>query len=197
MTTAFNINDTLPKDLGGQKFGAWVNNSGSIAEFNLPHALGASTNNSYKTGYLGVATNVQAQTITSTAPGLAIGGVYLETQTASPVSSGKFKIAQITGYGEILSTGAYKTASRTAGSVETYKTTSAILYGAIVAGAGVTAGNSVKIQNGTIDMIGIVFGAANQTMSWTAPDGGISFSTSLKQTTTISGGAASVTLIYR
>lgn len=197
MTTAFNINDTLPKDLGGQKFGAWVNNSGSIAEFNLPHSIGASINNTYKTGYLGVATNTQAQTITSTAPGLLIGGVYLETQTASPVSSGKFKAAHITGYGELHTTGAYKTASRTAGSVDTYKTTSAILYGVAIGGVGVTAGNTVKIQNGNADKITFVFSAANETISWTAPNGGIEFTTNLKQTTTISGGAASVTVIYR
>ena len=198
MATAFSINDTLPKDIGGQKFTAWTNNSGSIPQFVAPWSLGASNNNSITTGYLGIATHTQGLSALSATAGVAIGGIYLESFAASPVSGGQFKVAGINNYGELYVSGTPKTASRKSGSVETYKTSSAILYGLQITGANVNVSNTVTIQDGSNDIIKFTFITASQNFVWNSPVGGVAFNTSLKQVSSITGpGAASVMLIYR
>ena len=78
------------------------------------------------------------------------------------------------------------------------KASAGVLYNLVIAGAGVTAGDTVAIKDGGAGgtvVITYVFGAANETKQLVF-DFPITFSTDIYVDVTLSGGAAYVTGIY-
>jgi hypothetical protein len=78
------------------------------------------------------------------------------------------------------------------------KASAGVLYGLVIAGAGVTAGNTVAIKDGGAGgtvKITYVFGAANETQQLVF-DFPITFSTDIYCDVTLSGGSAYVTGVY-
>lgn len=75
------------------------------------------------------------------------------------------------------------------------KASAGVLYALVITGIGVTAGDSVDIEDNTTNKLVFVFAAANETIVFT-PSVPISFATSIHVDVTISGGAINVSGVY-
>lgn len=192
--TAYSFISRSPLDSGGAKFMPLIRADASVATFSLFKGIGTSVNSaSIMFSHLAVGTATQASPIENFAPFVGIGGVYLDDWAASrnSVQSGQGKIAGISKAGEIFSTGASRSVSLIINGI--VQTTSQLVYGVIVSGDGVTAGDIIEFEEGNIGRFTYVFTAANET-KYLNFDGPLFF-TALNVVPTISGGAASVSLI--
>lgn len=174
-TTNYQLADTLPKDTGGDKFIAWVNETGgSDLHFLLPRGIGKQTAGSKLFGSLGVGSHTAGSAYTSTGVGIGVGGVYLSDQAASANSNGTFGVAQVSKYGELLTNGVAKTATLFTGSVNTIATAS-YLYGYSISASDASDADSVIFRNGLNTILHHYFQAGTKTEYVTLPVGGIYF----------------------
>ena len=193
--SAYSLQSTLPKDVGGFKFLGWVRSDASVAPFTLPKGIGTSTNGTgFMFSSLAVGSHSQGSKIEANHVGMAAMGVYLADSDASKVESGQAQLIQSTRKGELIVSGACKLAILDATSVNTYTLGSGLLHGGVISGIGVTAGDTVILESDSDAKMVFVFSAANETIPIHVPVGGLYFGSSIIHTRSISGGAASVTL---
>jgi hypothetical protein len=132
---------------------------------------------------------------------MTLGGVYIENinaaTPASPVASGQAKFITATELGEIHAIPAAKTASQVSTSANALKTTSGILYAIHLAASNVNVGSVFQARDFDRDMFTIIAPQSSFTHEVIIPSGGIAFGTSLLHAQTISGGAASMTFVFR
>lgn len=193
--TAYQIDSTMPKDASGHKFWALVRSDASVAPFVFPRGLATSqADNGYLFGNMGVATHARGSgEFGANEPLMAIGGVFLETVGASEVASGSLQFIQSTRQGALVTEGMQKSTSLLSTSVNTL--TSKLIHALIIAGDGVTAGDTITFEDGDNTIVPYVFGAANETQVLNFP-GGLPFTTSVVITQGLTGGAASATVVY-
>lgn len=195
MTTAYTVSDSLPQDNLGNYFLAAVTSS---LEFALLGGVALSPIGGRNTVHLAVATHSQGAQAGQPSAINLIGGAYLDDPGASPVSSGQAKGVGANNWGELHSRGASISASvLSAGSRNTVKTSSGIVFGIHICGAGVTAGDTVTLIDDTRTKFGFTFSGANETLPSPYIPGGVPFATTIIVDRSLSGGAASVTLMYR
>lgn len=195
-TTAYQFADTLPKDTGGDKFISWVNeNGGSDLHFVLPMGIGKHTTGSKIFGHLGVGTHTATSKLETSAVGVAIGGVQLTTQTASPLNNGQFGLAQISKYGEILTNSVAK--SPVFFTSTSTLTGSSYLYGVVISGSNINSGDNLTFRNGSVMKFVHFIRPDTFTEYVTLPQGGMFFgaSSGIVVEFNITGTAASVTAI--
>lgn len=192
--TAYVFQSSLPKDAAGRPFWPLVRSDASVAPFTLPRGIGASLGESgYLFSSMGIGTQVRGASLTGNYPVVGIGGLYLDTPSASEVESGYLQSIQSTKQGGVISEGHPKTASLMTTSVNSIS--SRIVYGFQVAGIGVTAGDTISLQDGDDAKVTYVFPAANGSEFYDF-NGGLKLSAGVKVVQSISGGAASATILY-
>ena len=191
----FSLQSSLPKDVSGYKFMAWVRSDASVAPFTLPRGIATSTNESgFMFSHLAVSSHTQGIKIEAFHPGMAFMGVVLDDHNASKVTSGQAQLIKSTHKGELIVSGACKLAIMDSTSTNIYTLGSGLLHGGYITGAGVTAGDNVLIRSGANTIFNLTFDAANQLIKLDIPAGGVYFGGSIIHSRTISGGATSVTL---
>lgn len=200
--SAYSLQSTLPKDVGGFKFLGWVRSDASVAPFTLPRGIATSTNESgYMFSSLGVGVATGSSPIGNVDPLMTLGGVYIENinaaTPASLVSSGQAQFITATNLGEIHAIPAAKTASQVSTSANVLKTSSGILYGIHLAASNVNVGSVFRARDFTRDLFTIIAPQSSFTHDVVIPSGGIAFTTSLLHAQTISSGAASMTFVFR
>lgn len=128
---------------------------------------------------------------------LRVGGVYRSSDPA--VANGDLVDLALTAAG-LLRVQVDRFASHAATQVTAdgnIKASLGTLYGLVIAGVGVAAGNTVVIKDGSsgAEVLRVVFSAANETIIVPLP-APISFSTAIYADITVSSGTAYVTGIY-
>lgn len=198
MSTNVTLTDALPRDAGGQKFAALVNDQTSQLDFAMWKSIAASTIGSKILGYGAIGTHSQGSKVESLHPFVSVGGVYIDPTTtqASPVSSGRGKIAQMSGWGELYATPAPRTvATLTSGSKNTVKVGSAVVHSFCVSYSAVSLGETFTLSDNVDFRAAIVATSAAGNGFVTIPAGGWLFSASVTLQRTL-GGAASLTVSY-
>jgi hypothetical protein len=195
MGTNYQLTDRLPTDSGGQRLLALVNDQTSQLDFALWRSVGASVSGSKILGYAGVANATQSSKIESLHPFMTGGGVYITPATtqASPVLSGRGKIAHMSNYGEVLSVPHPKIVSTlTSGSKNTIRAGSAIVYGLTVSWSGVSLGEVFSISDDAVFRGAIVATSIAGNDFLMIPDGGWLFSSSVTLQRTLGGNCSMV-----
>lgn len=126
-----------------------------------------------------------------------LGGVYSATPPAVDDGDIVSLLTDVAGRLEIITAKASGHSATQVTADGNISASAGVLYGLIVAGAGVTAGDTVAIKDGSggSTILTVVFEAANETIvvPMSHP---ITFSTAIYADVTISGGAVYVTGIY-
>lgn len=195
----YSMNSSLPKDLGGAKFNAVIDDQSSVLDFALHRGIGAATVFSKVTAHAGIATHTQGSSAGSPTVVVGVGGVYLEGEDASPVSPGEMKLAQISKQGELYTTTDPKNYALTTASQEQVKSSSGILFGWSISGSGLTDNDVIEIKDGNNTVYSVVMSQYHTHFDHAVPGGGLRFNTDINVSQSISGGgaAASTTIIYR
>ena len=195
MTTEYSLTDELPKDAGGAKLIALIDDSTSQSDFAMLKDIGAEPwgSASHNVAFLEVATHT-AGSILSTKAGVMLVGAYTEAPTA--VNTNNAQVARMDNEGALYVRQASAILSYSAASVETHVAGSALLHDLHIRFNDVDAGDTVTIEDGSDYRLMFVATAASQHFSEHF-SGGLHFNTSLKHILTIGGGGgASVTLGY-
>jgi hypothetical protein len=198
MSTSYSLTDSLPRDAGGQKLIALVNDQTSQLDFALWRSVGASVSGSKILGYAGVANATQSSKIESLHPFISVGGTMVEPATTqgSPVVGGRGKIAHMSNWGELrTSPHARIPATLTSGSKNTVKAGSAIVYSFAAAFSGVSLGEQFVLLDDTTWRATIVATSTAGYECFAIPDGGWLFSSSVTLQRTL-GGVASLVVSY-
>lgn len=203
MSRNYSISHSAPRELGGQKMIALIDDQTSQLDFSLLKGIGSSPMGSASLilGHLAIGTQTQASKIESLHPFVSIGGVYVDyaAAQASPVASGQGKIAHISNWGEVFVTSQPKSSSTIggSGSADNVKSSSGIVYEFGVAWSDCNTGNIVRLTDNGTGVRAIVFNATSGNQWVRLPDGGIPISTSITVQKTITGGAgASIFISY-
>ncbi len=148
MSTAYSLSDTAPKDSGGQKLIAPVDLSTSQLDFALLGSIGARTVSSKIIGHLAVGGGVVACAIQASAVGMPVTLGYLAAP--SNIAAGGFQLWRGTAKGSAYTTQASMISCAMSGSAEMASAASAVVYGALIAGAsaGTVAGGCVILLDG-------------------------------------------------
>lgn len=200
MSRNYSLAHSLPKDEGGAKFAAYVDDQTSQLDFALPKGIGASTIQGKILGHAAVGVHTQGSPIEALHPQVTLGGVYVDyaTTQASPVGSGRAKIAHISNWGETYAVPYPPTPSMiTAGSVNTIKSASGIVYEFGAAWNDVNIGDTINLVDNLVGIRTIVIDATSGNFSLNIPGGGIPLTTNVAiQTSLGGGGGASVFISY-
>lgn len=195
--TGYTIQDTLPRDKGGQKMWALVREEASAAGYLLPKGIaGSIAGASLQFGHLAIGTHTQGSKVEARHPGIQLGGIYLDSTLASKTSAnnGEFRLAGISRWGEIFTTQASATTSNiTAGSRNTVLATSGLLKAINYVSLNKTDTASVIITDNGLFKHAIVANGASFSKYQSFP-GGIHIGTSLTIDIHFGGGTASVTV---
>lgn len=203
MARDYSLTGTLPKDAGGQKFAAWVDDNSSISDFALPRGIGASEMFGKFVAHLGVATYTQGSRVEPLAPLVTLGGPYIESAAASPatspVSGGSAQIAGMTNWNELFTRPAPLNASQVTTSANLIKNGSGIVFGMTIAMSGGSQGDVVRLRDSLADKITFISPSRFGTWNVHIPDGGIVFDTTIAHAQTISdeNTATSVMVSFR
>lgn len=162
MTTRVSLSDTLPKDSGSAKFGAWVDISTSQNDFSLPAGIGSRTANSKIFSALQVGTHVAGSKLETPMVGVLMMGWY--NNGPSAIALGGAMPLRADQKGAVYVTGLSATTCVSTGSTTTYTTASGVLYSALVAGCGLIAGAQLAVMNGATSLAHFVFSGANETL---------------------------------
>lgn len=206
--TAWSVVSTLPKDAAGVPFGGLVRAGASVTPFTLYKGIGASAG---ATGHLFSHLAVGTHTALSVVGGFDVGnmlaGVYLgdgnnSASNLTPADGGevdsndvgKSTLIRGTRWGELVIGGIAKSPSLITGSQVSMA--SGVVYGLQVAGLGVTAGDTVLLEDNGDTKLSHVFTAANESSYYDYGPGGVWFGASIVVVRTISGGTASATLMF-
>ena len=195
-TTNYQLTDTAPKDVGGDKFLGWVNENGSSdTHFVLPRGIGKFAVDGGKIfGSLGIATHTDGSTLRANDVGVSLIGAYLSNQAACVVSTGQFGMVTANKYGSLMTDSIAKSPSLLTGSVNTIATAS-YLYGYSISGSNLSDADNVLFRNGLNTVLHHYFQAGTKTEHGNLPDGGIYFGESGGITVEMNiNGSASVTL---
>ena len=193
MTTAYSLDDTLPKDAGGGKHLALIDDSTSQLDYALLRGIGAKS--------LGAASRnaallaVGSHTIGSAIDhggGTAAMGAY--TESPSGMGTGNVQMVRVDKEGALYvrpASGIFGYAA--AASVQTHVTGSALLHAVNILGVNVNAGETIKIQDGNDYKLGFVFTSTSQSFSANYSTG-LHFATNINHESATTN--ASVTLVY-
>ena len=201
MTTTVKLTDTLPKDAGGAKFQAVIDDQTSQSDFALIKGVGASSfgNPAQVLAHMAVATHTQGSPIWAENPGVLVGGVMVDqfTTAPSPVAPGQFQNVLMSNWGEMFVSGAPKTASHLSTSRNTIKATSGIVFGFSAGWKSATESSPIYISNSTSMRMSILTHNTSGFGSMPVPQGGILFDTNIIVDIPAGAGNASVTVFYR
>ena len=192
MTTEYSLTDSLPKDLGGAKHLALIDDSTSQLDYALIRGIGSEPlgGASKNVAHMGVATHTIGSAVGPLAGVLGLG-IYSEAPTA--VGTAQAQALRTDNEGALFTRPASGIPVFSSASIQTHISGSLLLHGLQISGADVNAGDTVIIQDGDDTRFPFVFSTTSQVyyQNFTT---GVVFSTSLKHVS--SGANASVTLIY-
>ena len=193
MTTAYTLSDTLPKDQGGQKMIAWVNDGTSDLFFGLARGIGAETlgGTSKIVTHLGVGSHTIGSAL-----GHSVGVISLGAYTEAPsaIGTGNAQALRADAEGALYTRPASGIISYSSASVETHVAGSALLHDLHVVFNDANVGDSITIDDGTNYKLSFLATAASQHFSEHFA-AGLVFATSLKHTLS-NPTTASVTMVY-
>jgi hypothetical protein len=194
MTTAYAIADTLPKDLGGAKFAAYINDEQLDAqEFAMPRGIAVEQigTASQNMAHLAVGSHTAGSEIQSDSAGMVLLGKYAADIAA--ISNSVAQPMRVDNQGNLYTTGCAVGALTPDSNV--LFTGSGIVYSATVAFDGATAGDTWILKDNGTDVVTVVANNTNETVHLTFPQGQ-KFSTHCSATRSISGGATSINISY-
>jgi len=197
MTTSYASTDTLPKDSGGQKFLAVINDAASSNSFSLLRGIGGEGigSGSFILSHMAIATHTVGSKLHT--PGVLLLGAY--TEAPSAIGQGNAQRIRTDKEGALYTRGASALYNTTTASTNIHVSGSALLHGYSVYISDATPGNKVVFEDGDNYLLTVYIpaGAASkaEVMSFNQ---GIFCATNVKSTTTITGAgaAASVTAFY-
>jgi hypothetical protein len=195
MTTNYALTDNLPKDAGGQKMMAWIDDTTSQLDFGLPRGIGSET--------LGATSKVMLhQAVGTHTVGSAIGnnvGVILMgayTEAPSAIGSGGAQHLRSDKEGALYTRPASAILAFDTTSADIHIAGSALLHDLHIVFNDVNAGDTVTIRDGTLTRFQFIATAASQHFSEHF-SGGLVFNTNISHARSIgAAGAASITVGY-
>ena len=196
MTGNYTLSDELPKDAGGAKLIALIDDQTSQLDFAMLRGIGAEPfgSSSQNLAFLGVGTHTVGSALSASDVGVVLMGAY--TEAPSGIIPGGTQILRSDKEGALYTRPASAIMSYSSASVETHVAGSALLHDLHIHFDDVDAGDTVEINDGAAHKFMFVATAASQHFS-EHYSGGLQFNTSLKHVLTFGGGgAASVTLGY-
>ena len=195
MSTSYSSTDSLPKDSGGQKHMAWVDDGTSQLDFAWPRGIGSESlgGPSQILAHLAVGTHTIGSALGANV-GVVIMAAYDESPSA--IGQGNAQMLRSDKEGALYTRPASGILAYSSASVQTHVAGSALLHDLHITFNDVDAGDSVRIDDGTAFRLSFIATAASQHFSEHYSTG-LVFNTSLKHTITFAGaGAASVSLGY-
>lgn len=194
MTTEYTLTDELPKDAGGAKLIALIDDSTSQFDFAMLRGIGAEARGSasQNLAFLGVATHTAGSGL-GTKAGVMLVGTYTETPTA--IGTNEAQLARMDNEGALYTRPASAIMSYSSASVETHLTGSALLHDLHIRLEDANAGDTVLLEDGDDYKLEFVATAASQ--HFHEEFSSLYFNSSLKHTLSLGANAtASVTLGY-
>lgn len=194
MTTQYSLTDELPKDAGGAKLIALIDDSTSQFDFAMLRGIGAEARGSasQNLAFLGVATHTAGSGL-GTKAGVMLVGTYTEAPTT--VIPDSAQLLRVDKEGALYTRSASTIMSYSSASVETHLTGSALLHDLHIRLNDVNAGDTVLLEDGDDYKLQFVATAASQHFHETFRS--LYFNSSLKHTLSLgTNGTASVTVGY-
>lgn len=199
--TSYSFVSSLPKDAAGVPFGGILRAEASVTPITMLKGIGTSApfpaiNPDLMFSHMAVGTHTATSKVRSLDPGVVLAGPYIESDSASALSpyadSGEAQLIRSTRFGELVVGGIAKTASLLTTSENSLA--SQVVYGLHIAGIGVTAGDTVTLEDFGNTKLTHVFSAANESVHMDFGPAGLKIGTSVVVVQSISGGNASATL---
>lgn len=193
MTTNYTLTDGLPKDSGGQKLIAWIDDSTSQLDFALPRGLGSESigSTSKITAHQAIGTHTAGSAV-GTQVGVIAMGAY--TEAPSAIGTGNAQLLRSDKEGALMVRPASGIMQVDTTSANIHFLGSALLHGLHVVMSDINAGDSVTIGDGTglrLQFLATTNGSAIFTENYTA---GLHFGTDIRHTRSVSPAAAATSV---
>jgi hypothetical protein len=195
MTTQYSLTDELPKDSGGAKLIALIDDSTSQLDFALLRGIGVEPfgSLSQNLAFLGIGTHTVGSALSASDVGVMLMGTY--TEAPSGIIPGNAQMLRSDKEGALYTRSASTIMSYSSASVETHLTGSALLHDLHIRLNDVNAGDTVLLEDGDDYKLQFVATAASQHFHETFRS--LYFNSSLKHTLSLgTNGTASVTVGY-
>lgn len=196
MTTEYSMSDVLPKDSGGAKLLAWIDDATSQLDFGLPRGVGSeSLGAASKTvANLGVGTHTAGSALGTEVGVLAIGAY---TEAPSAIGTDNAQLLRSDKEGALYVRLGSGITAFDATSADIQVSGSALLHGIHISYSDVNAGDSITIGDGVSARFNFLLTSTsgNESRDFTA---GVVFENDIRHVSSLGppGVATSVTLVY-